>query len=305
MRRRTTDLPRCRIFQSERDARAWLESMAWKDGPVCPHCGHKGRGGITRLRGRSHRAGLFQCNSSACRRQFTVATGTALENSRIPIRQWLAALFLITSAGVRVPVTHVHRALAIPYKTAWFMVHRLRTAMVRNDQNAAHVLSAQTDALQRMDGYLPAADQRAAAARTQGVTRPKSRSSYEPSVPNRGCKVDRVRRKADPISPRLVERHAISDQPIASRSAKRESDWFLQPQPRSAQERVPDEIRRWQELGISGPVDDPLFRKAAAAERLRWRIYELEITEEAVRAYRPKRDLGAAPSRGKTKTDKR
>src|ERR1044072_5343619 len=116
-----TELPRCQIFESERHARDWLESRAWKDGPVCPHCGNADQKGITRLGGRSHRAGLYQCNSPSCRRQFTVTVGTLLEDSKIPLHKWLAALFLISTSDGRVPVTHLHRALGISYKSSWFM----------------------------------------------------------------------------------------------------------------------------------------------------------------------------------------
>ena len=129
MSRRAIGLPRCQIFESERHARVWLESRAWKDGPICPHCGNAGHKRITPLRGRSHRPGLYQCNSPSCRRQFTVTVGTLLEDSKIPLHKWLAALFLISTTGERVPVTHVHRALGISYKSSWFMVHRLRQAL--------------------------------------------------------------------------------------------------------------------------------------------------------------------------------
>ena len=129
MSRRTIGLPRCQIFESERHARAWVESRAWKDGPVCPHCGNGGQKRITQLGGRSHRAGLYQCNRPSCRRQFTITVGTVLEDSKIPLHKWLAALFLISASGARVPVTHVHRALEISYKSSWFMVRRLRQAL--------------------------------------------------------------------------------------------------------------------------------------------------------------------------------
>ena len=129
MRRRTTPLPGCPIFQSERQARAWLESRVWKNGPVCPHCGYTDQTRITQLRGRSHRPGLYQCNSPSCRRQFTITVGTIFEHSKIPLHNWLAALFLISASGARVPVIHVQRALGISYKGARSMVGRLRQAL--------------------------------------------------------------------------------------------------------------------------------------------------------------------------------
>jgi transposase-like protein len=131
-----TDLPRCQIFESEPQARAWLESRVWKDGPVCPRCGNAGETCVTRLGGRSHRAGLYQCNRKSCRCQFTVTVGTLLADSKIPLHKWLAALFLISQSGARVPVTHLHRALGISYKSSWFMVRRLRQALPQAERRA-------------------------------------------------------------------------------------------------------------------------------------------------------------------------
>ncbi len=67
------------IFTNADDARAYLESQRWPDGPVCPHCGTVNE--ATALNGKAHRAGVYQCN--ACREQFTVTVGTVFERSKI------------------------------------------------------------------------------------------------------------------------------------------------------------------------------------------------------------------------------
>ena len=48
------------IFTNEDKAREHLESLRWPNGPSCPHCGAVDK--LTRLEGKSHRKGLFQCN---------------------------------------------------------------------------------------------------------------------------------------------------------------------------------------------------------------------------------------------------
>ena len=136
MSRRATDLPRCQIFESKRHARAWLEARVWKQGVVCPHCGgNADQDRITRLGGHAHRRGLYQCNHARCRRQFTVTVGTVFEGGKIPLHKALAALFLISAPGRRVPVAVVHRALGISYKSTWYMVRRLREAVNEADQD--------------------------------------------------------------------------------------------------------------------------------------------------------------------------
>lgn len=113
------------IFQSADRAREYLESVRWPDGPCCPHCGDAEN--WKRLEGEKHRPGLFQCN--ACRKQFSVTVKTVFERSKIPLNKWLLAAYLMASSKKGVSAHQIHRTLGITYKSAWFMMHRLREAM--------------------------------------------------------------------------------------------------------------------------------------------------------------------------------
>jgi transposase-like protein len=115
------------IFQDETAAREWLEARVWPEGPVCPHCGNADPDKVTKLEGKAHRSGVYQCNE--CREQFTVTVKTVFERSKIPLTKWLAALFLMTASKKGVSAHQVHRMLGISYKSTWFMMHRLREAM--------------------------------------------------------------------------------------------------------------------------------------------------------------------------------
>jgi transposase-like protein len=115
------------IFTDNDKAREWLESRVWAHGRPCPHCGVVDQS--TLLRGKAHRAGLYQCG--ACREQFTVTVGTVFERSKIPLSKWLAALFLMVASKKGVSAHQVHRMLGISYKSTWFMMHRLREANAR------------------------------------------------------------------------------------------------------------------------------------------------------------------------------
>lgn len=114
------------IFQDENLAREWLEARVWPNGPICPHCGVTADH-VTKLEGKAHRAGVYQCNG--CREQFTVTVGTVFERSKIPLTKWLTALFLLTASKKGVSAHQIHRSLDISYKSAWFLMHRLREAM--------------------------------------------------------------------------------------------------------------------------------------------------------------------------------
>jgi len=124
-----TDLLKNPIFQDETEAREWLEARVWANGRVCPHCGNADQDKITKLEGKAHRPGVYQCNEPECRQQFTVTVNTVFERSKIPLTKWLAALFLMTASKKGVSAHQVHRMLGISYKSTWFLMHRLREAM--------------------------------------------------------------------------------------------------------------------------------------------------------------------------------
>jgi transposase-like protein len=124
-----TDLLKTPIFHDETKARDWLEARVWANGRVCPHCGNADQDKITKLEGKAHRPGVYQCNEPACREQFTVTVGTVFERSKIPLSKWLAALFLMTASKTGISAHQVHRMLGVSYKSTWFLMQRLREAM--------------------------------------------------------------------------------------------------------------------------------------------------------------------------------
>jgi transposase-like protein len=116
------------IFNDDDVARAHLEAIRWPDGPVCPHCGNADSETITRLKGKSHRKGLYQCN--ACREHFTVTVGGVMERSHIPLCKWVLAFHLMAASKKGISAHQLWRMLGFgSYRTAWFMAHRIREAM--------------------------------------------------------------------------------------------------------------------------------------------------------------------------------
>ena len=111
-------------YHNEEAARARLEAIRWPNGPFCPHCGSFN---AVRMEGEAHRPGLHNCRD--CRKQFSVTVGTVFERSHIPLHKWLFANHLMTASKKGVSAHQLHRMLELPYKTAWFMAHRIREAM--------------------------------------------------------------------------------------------------------------------------------------------------------------------------------
>ena len=113
-------------FRDADKAREYLEALRWPNGPVCPHCGVVGE--HYALRGAAHRPGLMKCKD--CRKQFSVTVGTVFERSKIPLNKWLMAVHLMCASKKAMGSHQIHRILGVTYKSAWFMTHRIREAMV-------------------------------------------------------------------------------------------------------------------------------------------------------------------------------
>ncbi|MGE0564002.1 MAG: IS1595 family transposase [Pseudolabrys sp.] len=115
------------IFQDETKAREALEAVRWPDGPICPHCGNSHQEKIGKIEGKSARPGLYWCHE--CKGQFTVTVGTVFERSKVPLTKWWMAAHLFNSGKNGCSAHEIHRLVGVTYKTAWFMMHRLREAM--------------------------------------------------------------------------------------------------------------------------------------------------------------------------------
>jgi transposase-like protein len=118
-------------FHNEEAAFAYVEAHLWPNGPVCPHCGNVDAAKIGRLQGKSSRPGLRKCY--ACRKTFTVRIGSIFEDSHFPLRFWLQAIHLICASKKGMSTRQIQRAFECSMKTAWFLTHRIREIMKRDD----------------------------------------------------------------------------------------------------------------------------------------------------------------------------
>jgi transposase-like protein len=118
-------------FDTDDKARKHLEAVLWKDGIVCPHCQCKDQAKFSDIKANpavKTRAGLRWC--SDCKKPFTVTVGTVFEDSKIPLRKWLIAWYLICSSKKGISSLQLQRILELgSYRTALFMAHRIRHAL--------------------------------------------------------------------------------------------------------------------------------------------------------------------------------
>jgi len=113
------------IFTDLEAARKHFEAIRWPNGAHCPSCGQFDT--VKELGGKSMGPGWYHCKE--CRKKFTAAVGTIYERSHIPMTKWFLATHLMCASKKGISAHQLHRMLGLPYKTAWFMAHRIREGM--------------------------------------------------------------------------------------------------------------------------------------------------------------------------------
>lgn len=114
-------------FPDEQSCIDHLRSIRWRDGEFCPHCGGM------RIYHFSDRK-TFKCGD--CRQRFSVKVGTIFEDTKLPLRKWFAAIWMITNHSKGIASTTIAKDLHITQKTGWFLLHRIRHAARTNSFNA-------------------------------------------------------------------------------------------------------------------------------------------------------------------------
>jgi transposase-like protein len=114
-------------FPDEQSCLDHLRSIRWRDGEFCPHCGG------TRVYHFSDRK-TFKCGD--CRKRFSIKVRTIFHDTKLPLRKWFMAIWLITNHKKGVASTTRARDLKITQKSAWHLLHRLRHAARTRSFNA-------------------------------------------------------------------------------------------------------------------------------------------------------------------------
>lgn len=107
-------------FGDEDTCREYLEKLRWPSGPACPRCGDCS---VSEISTRDQ----FDCNG--CRYRFSVTSGTIFDNTKLPLRKWFVAIYLMIESKKGISANQMRRTLGVSYKTAWFLCHRIREAM--------------------------------------------------------------------------------------------------------------------------------------------------------------------------------
>jgi transposase-like protein len=110
-------------FTSAENCLNYLKARRWPDGAVkCPNCGRTDVSFVPSRR-------LWQCKTRHPKAQFSIKTGTILEDSPLGLDKWLPVMWMAANCKNGVSSWEIHRALGVTQKTAWFMLHRIRLGM--------------------------------------------------------------------------------------------------------------------------------------------------------------------------------
>lgn len=113
-------------YGTDEKCREILTRLRWPEGVRCLRCGDNDR--ICYLESRKQ----FECGS--CGYQFSVTTGTVFNDTHLPLEKWFAATYLLCEAKKGMSACQVQRTLGMSYKTAWYLCHRIRHAMMQTDR---------------------------------------------------------------------------------------------------------------------------------------------------------------------------
>lgn len=109
-----------RKFNTEDKCREFLFELRFPQGFVYPKCGCTEFYHIKKRH-------TYQCK--CCRHQTSVTSGTVMDKTHLKLTYWLWAMFLFANDKRGCSASYLSQTLKLFYKTAWFLLQRLRNAM--------------------------------------------------------------------------------------------------------------------------------------------------------------------------------
>lgn len=125
-----TSLPEfMRLFPTDAACAAYLERVRWHGAFECPHCHEKGE--PFRF---AARPGVLRCRK--CRKDVALTAGTVMQRTHTPLTTWFWGAYLVSSMTPGMSAMQFQRQLGLSrYETAFQILHKLRTGMVRQDRD--------------------------------------------------------------------------------------------------------------------------------------------------------------------------
>lgn len=110
-------------FSSEEICLKQFTAIRFASGEYCPHCKHDK---IYKFSNGKR----YRC--AKCKEDFTIKTKTVFGESKIPLRKWFMAIYLLSTSGKGISSVQLAKQVGVTQKTGWFIDHRIRSAMSQN-----------------------------------------------------------------------------------------------------------------------------------------------------------------------------
>ncbi len=110
-------------FSSDQACWEYLWQSRWPEGYRCHHCECLETWWIAARH-------VYECRK--CGHQSYPTAGTLMHRTHLPIQEWFWAAYLVSTHTPGMSTKQLHRQINCSYKTAWYLLHRLRRAMVNN-----------------------------------------------------------------------------------------------------------------------------------------------------------------------------
>ncbi len=107
-------------YGTEASCREVLAELRWPDGVQCPRCQGERQ---------AYDSARYVWDCYSCSYQFSALSGTIFHDTKLPLRKWFVAVFLMVEARKGVSANQMKRTLGVSYKTAWYLCHCIRAAM--------------------------------------------------------------------------------------------------------------------------------------------------------------------------------
>lgn len=110
-------------FRDEKTCVEHFTAARFRNGEYCPHCRHDK---------------IYKCangkryHCAKCKQDFTIRTKTVFGESKLPLRKWYMAVYLLTTTSKGISSVQLAKHVGVTQKTAWFMDHRIRKALKDN-----------------------------------------------------------------------------------------------------------------------------------------------------------------------------
>ena len=110
-------------FSDEETCVKHFTAIRFASGEYCPHCGHSE---IYKFSNGKR----YRC--AKCKQDFTIRTGTVFGESKLPLRKWFMAIYLLLTSNKGISSVQLAKQVGVTQKTGWFIDHRIRSAMKQN-----------------------------------------------------------------------------------------------------------------------------------------------------------------------------